>query len=265
MNQKSSQQFLIDGHSLSTEDVYKITKNSEVKIAVTQAVEQKIVNSHTLLQNFVKNHRVIYGVNTGLGGFVNWLIPNENAQELQENLIAAVATNVGTYFDDQIVRATMLSRINSLARGSSAISLENFNKLVRLFNEGIIPCIPSKGSLGASGDLGPLACIALVATGKWKAKYKNEILSGAEVLKKVGMEPMVLSYKEGLSLINGTSAMVGFASLLIEKIISLIKTYDVISCLTFEGLKVKMKPFNPIVHREKPHRGQLVTATNIWR
>ncbi len=148
-------------------------------------------------------------------------------------------------------------------RGCSGISEENFNKLLKIYNAGIIPCIPSKGSLGASGDLGPLACIALVATGKWKAKYKGEILSGNRALKKAGLEPMKLGFKEGLSLINGTSAMTGFA-FLVEQLISLVKTYDIISCLTFEGLKVKKKPFNPIVHRQKPHRGQLQTAENIW-
>lgn len=263
--QTSQKKLVVDGRSLSTRDVLMAAENLETKIAVMADAECKIADSHALLQTFVMNNRVIYGVNTSLGGFVNWLIPTHNAQELQENLIAAVATNVGPYFDDQIVRATMLSRINSLARGASAISVENFHKLLSLFNKGVIPCIPSKGSLGASGDLGPLASIALVATGKWKAKYQNEVLSGGEALKRAGIEPMVLSFKEGLSLINGTSAMVGFASLLIERAISLIKTYDIISCLTFEGLRVKMKPFNPIVHREKPHRGQLVTSTNIWQ
>jgi histidine ammonia-lyase len=196
---------------------------------------------------------------------VNWLIPIQDAQELQENLIAAVATNVGSYLDDRIVRASILARLNSLARGASAISLINFNKLMRIFNADIIPCVPSKGSLGASGDLGPLAFIALVATGRWKAKYKGQILSGSEALRMANIEPMKLTFKEGLSLINGTSAMVGLASLLIEQSIILIKSYDIISCLTFEGLLVKKKPFNPIVHREKPHPGQQRTAENIWK
>jgi Histidine ammonia-lyase len=135
---------------------------------------------------------------------------------------------------------------------------------LKIYNAGIIPCIPSKGSLGASGDLGPLACIALVATGKWKAKYKGKISQGDKVLKQAGLKPMKLGFKEGLSLVNGTSAMTGVAAILIEEIIALLKTYDVISCLTFEGLRVKKKPFHPIVHSQKPHRGQLQTAKNIW-
>lgn len=257
-------QLSLDGSSLSTSEVCYAAKDYQTKVFITDETASKIHASHQLLDQFVYDKRVIYGVNTSLGGFVNWLIPTQYAQELQENLIAAVATNVGPYLDDQVVRATMLSRLNSLARGTSAISLENFNKLLAIYNAGIIPCIPSKGSLGASGDLGPLACIALVATGKWRANYQGKLVSAEEALEKAGIYPMKLSFKEGLSLINGTSTMVGFGALLIEDTIRLIKTYEIISCLTFEGLRVKKKPFNPIVHRQKPHSGQLITAENIW-
>ncbi len=256
-------ELFIDGNSLSTLDLTNAV-SKPVKLCISDEVANRIEASHQLLNNFVKENRVIYGVNTSMGGFVNWLIPHHSAQELQENLISAVATNVGPYLEDHIVRASMLARLNSLSRGTSAISLENFKKLLSIYNAGVLPCIPSKGSLGASGDLGPLACIALVATGKWKAKYKDQILPGHEVLQQAGIEPMKLSFKEGLSLINGTSTMVGLASLLVEQAINLVKSYDIISCLTFESLKVKKKPFNPIVHRQKPHLGQLTTAENIW-
>lgn len=258
----SERNLFINGYSLSTVDILRVSENLDIEVLITEEVAQQIEDSHQLLDKFVSDGRIIYGVNTGLGGFVNWLVPVEYAQKLQENLIAAVATNVGSYLDKSIVRASMLTRLNSLARGTSAISIENFNKLLRMFNAGIIPCIPSKGSLGASGDLGPLACIALVATGQWKAHYRDQIVSGDLALKEAGIEPMKLGYKEGLSLINGTSVMAGFASLLIEKSITLIKTYDIVSCLSFEGLKAKKKPFNPIVHRQKPHIGQLRTAEN---
>ena len=240
----------LNGNGFTTSDVSRAIKQ-KLKLAISESTENQIEASHELLNQFIEDDRVIYGVNTSLGGFVNWLIPHENAQELQENLIAAVATNVGPYLEDDIVKASMLARLNSLARGTSAISLKNFNKLLEIYNAGIIPCVPCKGSLGASGDLGPLACIALVATGKWKAKYQGKVLKGATALKKANIEPMELSYKEGLSLINGTSTMTGLAALLIEEAMNLIKTYDIISCLTFEGLKVKKKPFSPIVHHQK--------------
>ena|SRR3990167_3587865 len=259
-----SSQLILDGNSLTTSDISSAVYDFDLEIVITEEAAERIEDSRQLLNQLVVENRVIYGVNTSVGGFVNWLVPTSNAQELQENLISAVATNVGPYLDDPIVRATMLARLNSLARGTSAISFENFNKLLKIYNVGIIPCIPCKGSLGASGDLGPLACIALVAIGKWKAKYKGKVLSGKKALEQAGIEPMQLGFKEGLSLVNGTSVMTGLASILVEQAISLVKTYDIISCLTFESLKVKKKPFNPIVHRQKPHRGQLQTAQNIW-
>lgn len=260
----SSIKLVLNGSSLSTKDIFFAAHDFRRKVTIEKQSSERVQNSHRLLNQLIKNDRVIYGVNTGVGGFVNWLVATKHAQKLQENLISAVATNVGPYLDDAVVRAAMLVRLNALARGCSGISELNLNKLLKMYNAGIIPCIPSKGSLGASGDLGPLACIALVGSGKWRAKYKGKILSGKEALHQAGLTPMKLGFKEGLSLVNGTSVMTGFAAILIEQIISLIKTYDIISCLTFEGLKVKKKPFNPIVHRQKPHRGQLQTAENIW-
>ncbi len=257
-------QILLDGNHLTTSEVFKAAFDFDIEIAINQETAKRIDTSRQTLNQLVKEGRIIYGVNTGVGGFVDWLIPENDAEKLQENLISAVATNVGAYLDDSISRAAMLVRLNSLARGASAISLENFNKLLKIYNAGIVPCIPSKGSLGASGDLGPLACITLVATGKWKAKYKGRILSGKKALEQASIEPMKLGFKEGLSLVNGTSVMTGLAAILVEQAISLIKTYDIISCLTFESLKVKKQPFNPVVHREKPHLGQLQTAKNIW-
>ncbi|OGN56766.1 MAG: phenylalanine aminomutase (D-beta-phenylalanine forming) [Chlamydiae bacterium RIFCSPHIGHO2_12_FULL_44_59] len=254
----------LDGSSLTTLGIARVVDDYEVKVFISEETKEKIVASHELLKKFIDDNRVIYGVNTGLGGFVNWLVPLCNAQELQENLISSVATNVGLCFEDRIVRASMLVRLNSLARGTSAISIENFNKLLQIYNAGIVPLVPSKGSLGASGDLGPLGAIALVAIGKGKAKYHGTVVSGKLALKSAGIEPIKLSFKEGLSLINGTSVMTALGALLIEQVIVLVKSYDIISCLSFEGLMAKKQPFNPIVHRQKPHRGQLQTAENIW-
>lgn len=257
-------QIVLDGRHLTTSDVFKAVSDFDLEVVIAQKTANCIEASRQTLNDFVEEGRVIYGVNTSVGGFVDWLIPESYAETLQKNLISAVATNVGEYLDDSISRAAMLVRLNSLARGTSAISIDNFNKLLKIYNAGIIPCIPSKGSLGASGDLGPLACIALVGAGEWKAKYQGKVVSGKEALKEAGIEPMKLGFKEGLSLVNGTSVMTGLAAILVEQAISLIKTYDIISCLTFESLKVKKKPFNPIVHQQKPHQGQLQTAKNIW-
>lgn len=255
---------LINGELLTSADVFRACRDVAIKVSIHDETKKKIIASKALLDEFINDNRVVYGVNTGLGGFVNWLIPKESASELQENLIEAVATNVGPYLEDHIVRAAILIRLNSLARGASAISFDNFNKLMQIYNSGIAPCIPSKGSLGASGDLGPLACIALVATGKWKAHYKGVVMSGGEALQQAGIEPMSLTFKEGLSLVNGTSVMTAMAAVLVEDAINLVKLYDVISSLSFEALHVKKKPFDPKVHKQKPHEGQQNTAKNLW-
>lgn len=165
-------QLVLDGNSFTTSDIFFAASNLNLQVVITEKTAEQIKTSRQMLTQFVAENRVIYGVNTSVGGFVNWLVPEKYAEELQNNLISAVATNVGAYFDDVICRAAMLVRLNSLTRGSSAISIENFNKLLKIYNAGIVPCIPCKGSLGASGDLGPLACIALVGTGKWKARIK---------------------------------------------------------------------------------------------
>lgn len=253
-----------NGERVGLTDFVDVIQSSEPKIDFDKKVFKRIAENRDVLTNLIKNNRTIYGVNTGMGGFVNYLIPEEKLGELQINLLNGVATNVGSFLSDVEVRAAMLARIHSLAKGNSAISLENFKKLIAIFNAGILPCIPEKGSLGASGDLGPLACIALVGIGKWKAKYKGEIISGANALKIAQIEPMTLGFKEGLSLINGTSAMVGMAALLIVETKRLIKFYDVVSALTLETLKAKRKPFDPRVHALKPHRGQRITAQNIF-
>ncbi|MFE1441857.1 phenylalanine aminomutase (D-beta-phenylalanine forming) [Streptomyces sp. NPDC058739] len=234
-------------------------------VTVDDAVRTRVQRSRRTLEKFVADERVIYGVNTSMGGFVNWLIPVTLARPLQENLLNAVATNVGNHLDDATVRAIMMSRVVSLARGNSAISLANLDKLIAVLNAGIVPCVPEKGSLGTSGDLGPLAAIALVCIGQWRARFDGEVLPGAEALRRAGIEPMELSFKEGLALINGTSGMVGLGCLTVERAQRLLQSYLLVSALSVEALGGKLKPFDPRVHRLKPHAGQQAVAEFLWK
>jgi len=234
------------------------------KIALDPDSRTRVIRSREKLEEFVHNERVIYGVNTSVGGFVNYLLLTDQARLLQKNLINAVATNVGDYLDDHAVRAIMLSRIVSLARGNSAISIENLDKLIAMFNAGVIPCIPEKGSLGTSGDLGPLASIALVGVGQWKARFKGQQLSGSVALQQAEISPMELSYKEGLALINGTSGMLGLGAVIFGEAQRLLARYITVSALSFEGLAGKNKPFDPRVHQLKSHAGQLEIAEKLW-
>ena len=255
---------ILDGISLNLETVASLARDPNAEIEISSEIRERVIASRALLKEFVDSGRIIYGVTTSVGGFVNWLLPPAMAEVAQNNIIAGVQSNVGPLLADEYVRAAMLARINSLGRGASAISIENFEKYVAMFNKGIVPCIPEKGSLGTSGDLGPLACIALVGTGNWRAKYDGKIMPGAEVLKRADIQPMVLSYKEGLALINGTSVMAGMASCLVQDVKNLVKAHTLATCMTLETLRAKIMPFHPAAHKQKPHPGQIRVADCIY-
>ncbi len=254
-----------DGESLTVDLISNIARDPSQRIELTPEIRQRVIASRQLLDEFVDSGRIIYGVTTSVGGFVNWLVPPSHAEETQNNVMRSVQSNCGPHLADHYVRAAMLARINSLGRGYSAISIENLDKYVAMYNRGVLPCIPEKGSLGTSGDLGPLACIGLVGTGQWRAKFDGEIMSGAEALKRAGLEPMKLSYKEGLALINGTSVMTAIAACLVAESKNLVKAYTLASCLSLEVHKGKIMPFHPAAHRQKPHPGQVRIADCIYR
>ena len=217
--------FIVDNKNIDILSFLKLVNNASIKLELSCEVARQVEESRKLLDKFVHEGRIIYGVNTSMGGFVNYVVPVDFAEKLQLNLLHSVASNVGDFFDDKIVRAVMIARFLSLSKGVSAISLRNLNVLKEMIDREIYPCIPRKGSLGSSGDLGPLAFIALVGTGKWKAKYNGKILSGEEAMRKAGIEKMRLGYKEGLALINGTSAMTALAALNIKKARQLFEIY----------------------------------------
>jgi histidine ammonia-lyase len=249
---------------MTVDSLAAVARNPDTRIEITPQIRQRVTASRELLDKFVDSGRIIYGVTTSVGGFVNWLVPPSMAEQVQNNILRCVQSNVGRYLDDEYVRASMLARINSLGRGASAISLDNLEKYIEMYNRGVLPCIPEKGSLGTSGDLGPLACIALVGTGQWRAKYDGEIRPGAEALERAGIEPMKLSYKEGLALINGTSAMAGMAACLVSDTKRLVKAYTLATCMSLEVLKGKIMPFHPAAHVQKPHPGQIRVADCIY-
>lgn len=256
--------YIINGNDLTVEKFNEIIADKKNEIDLANESRNRVIKSRNVLDDMVRDGRVIYGVNTGMGGFVNYLIPRENIHTLQENLICSVATNVGEYFEDNVVLGSMLARVNSLARGNSGIKIENLEILMSMFNKNVIPCIPKKGSLGASGDLGPLAFIAMVATGKWYAKYQNKKMTGKEALEMAGITPMSLDYKEGLALINGTSTMAALSAINVFESMRVLDNYISISCLTLETLKCKLKPFDPKVHSKKPHVSQKDIADRIY-
>lgn len=234
------------------------------KISASDATKDRVSASRRALEQLVKEGAVIYGVNTGMGGFVDHLVPLDRAPELQKNLIRGVATNVGERFSDIICRATMFARIVSLSRGNSALSLENFERFIAIYNAGVIPEIPRKGSLGTSGDLGPLAAMARMLTGEGYAWFNGERVAAQNILHELGLTPLELSYKEGLALINGTSCMVALAALNVTEARSLLEQYASISAFSAETLLARVRPFHPDVHQLKPHTGQQKIAEMMW-
>jgi len=255
---------ILDGENVTIDDIATMAGDPTIKVEISDDIAARVKASRDLLDEFVESGRIIYGVTTGVGGFVNWLVPPAFAEQAQNNILCGVQSNVGPHLADEYVRAAMLARLNSLGRGCSAIALENFEKYVAMYNRGVLPCIPEKGSLGASGDLGPLSCIALVGTGQWRAKYEGTIMPGAEALKKAGITPMKLGYKEGLALVNGTSVMAGMAACLTVDTKRLVNSYLLAGCLSLETLRAKIGPFDPAAHENKPHPGQIRAAECIF-
>lgn len=253
-----------NGKNATVEMVHKVARGC-LPARVHPDAFEAMNASRAVLRELVQEGRIIYGVTTGMGGMREFLVPQKVGPQMQANLLRAVATNVGEHFSDDVVRAAMFARLNSLARGHSAISVRNFRVILDMLNAGIHALVPMKGSLGASGDLGPLAAISLAGMGEGCVRYKGEVMDALDALEEVGIERMELNYKEGLALINGTSMMTGLAALVMYDMRTLCESAEVIAALSVEGLSGRVGPFDERVHRQKPHPGQLATAMNLQR
>ncbi|HUG64134.1 MAG TPA: histidine ammonia-lyase [Gaiellaceae bacterium] len=206
-----------------------------------------------------------YGVNTGFGRFVSAHIPEELSEELQLRLLRSHACGVGEPYPEEIVRAAMLLRANALAKGFSGAHVGTVELLLECLNRGLIPHVPARGSVGASGDLAPLAHLALPLVGEGQATVGGTFLPGAEALRAVGLEPIRLASKEGLSLVNGTQFMAAMAVLGVVRARRLAATADLACALSLEALQGSRTSFLPAVHSARPLKGQQESAANVWR
>jgi histidine ammonia-lyase len=204
-----------------------------------------------------------YGVNTGFGRFVSKSIPEELTRELQLRLLRSHACGVGDPYPDEIVRAAMLLRANALAKGRSGARPEVVELLLECLNRGVLPHVPSRGSVGASGDLAPLAHLALPLVGEGEASFEGERLAGREALARAGLEPVRLEAKEGLSLVNGTQFMAAFGALGLMRARRLAKAADIACAVSLEALQGSRSSFIPQVHALRPLRGQQSSAANV--
>ena len=234
-------------------------------MALDEKAKINVNRASTAVDTLLERGEIAYGITTGFGAFKDKIISREEVEQLQRNIVLSHAVGVGDPFDTATVRAIMLIRANTLARGISGIRLETLELMLECLNRGVHPVIPEKGSLGASGDLAPLAHSACVLIGEGKAELNAEILSGADALSKAGLEPVVLKAKEGLALTNGTTIMTAVGLLETARAIRLSELADVSGCLSLEALNGTLLAFDERIHAVRPHPRQVDTARNLRR
>jgi histidine ammonia-lyase len=252
----------IEGMSL--EDLAAIARE-KARVRLAKESEERIVQARRLIEKWVEEGKTIYGVTTGFGALSDVAISKEETRQLQENVLMSHAAGVGKILDEETVRATMALRIKDLARGHSGISLETVQRLIALLNRGVIPVVPEKGSVGASGDLAPLAHLCLVLIGRGEAFYKGKRISGLEALTQCGMEPLELGAGEGLALVNGTQLMTAIGGLSVYDSIRLSKMTDIAAAMSLEVLMGSRTEFDARIHHARPHPGQAAAADNMDR
>lgn len=252
----------LDGNTLHIEQVVRIAKSQSL-ISIPEAAREKVRQSRTMVEQMVSGQQVVYGITTGFGKFSDVMITGEDVTQLQENLIMSHACGMGEPYPVEVVRAMMSLRINALVKGYSGIREETLLHLVELVNRGVHPMIPQQGSLGASGDLAPLAHMVLVMLGKGEAEVNGKRMSGAEALASVGLSPIRLQAKEGLALINGTQAMTALLCLALDEARTVMETAEVIAAMTVEALHGIPKAFDPQLHLVRPHPGQQESARRL--
>lgn len=236
-----------------------------VKVQPTPEAGEQINKTRKLIENWVEAEETIYGVTTGFGLLSDVSISKEDTQKLQENILMSHAAGVGDIMEPEAVRAMLLLRIKDLARGHSGIRIETFNSLINLLNSGIVPVVPEKGSVGASGDLCPLAHLSLVLIGKGEAILNGIRMSGKDALLSCGLEPVILEAGEGLALVNGTQAMTAIGGLSVFDALNLSKMIDVAACMSLEVLMGSRTEFDPRIQNVRPHPGQAAVADNMLR
>ncbi|MFD1779429.1 histidine ammonia-lyase [Fredinandcohnia salidurans] len=242
----------LDGETLGRTEIEQIA-NRNAKVEIAEKSLEKVIASRSRIEKQINEGKVIYGVNTGFGKLSDIEIKKSDIEKLQLNLLRADAVGVGEPLPTEVVRAIMTLRSNALIKGFSGIRVETLNLLINMINKGVHPVIPCKGSVGASGDLAPLAHMAIVLIGEGKAEYEGKVYPGAEALKMAGLEPVSLQAKEGLALINGTQVMTGVGAIALNEAERLGMAADMSACLTIEALQGVISAFDPALIAVRPH------------
>lgn len=252
----------IDGNSLTLTDVEEIAVRG-VQVCLSDEAKERVIASRRLIEEILKSEQVSYGINTGFGKLSDVTIPADRLMELQLNLVRSHAVGLGNPLSLSEARAVLLLRANVLAKGHSGVRLVVLDTLLQMLNRGVTPVIPEKGSVGASGDLAPLAHLALVLIGEGEAFYAGERMAGGEAMARAGISTLVLEAKEGLALINGTQAMAALGSLLLMRARRLADLADLAGAMSLEALNGTSKAASPLIHNVRPHPGQKLVAERL--
>ncbi|MBM4165384.1 MAG: histidine ammonia-lyase [Ignavibacteria bacterium] len=254
----------LTGTSLTIENIFSVARNFQ-EVTLSPSAKKKMLASRKWIEDAVKQNKSVYGVTTGFGAFQNVRLQQNQVEELQRNLVLSHCAGVGEPFPDEVVRAMILLRANALAAGYSGVRVEVVEMLLAMLNKQVHPVVPSKGSVGSSGDLAPLSHIASVMIGEgWAAigEY-GEVVTGKEALEQMKIPPLILQAKEGLALLNGTQAMLAVGTLALGDAKNLFKLANVAASLSLEALKGKSSPFQSNVQKLRPYVGQQFVANMI--
>lgn len=256
---------IIDGEGLTFEQVLAVAygKPGEPRVQLAGSATENVNRAAGAVDTLLERGEIAYGITTGFGAFKDKIISREEVETLQRNIVLSHAVGVGDPFDTATVRAIMLIRANTLARGFSGIRLETLELILECLNRGVHPVIPEKGSLGASGDLAPLAHFACVLIGEGKAEFKGGVVDGSVALQRAGLEPVVLKAKEGLALTNGTTVMTAVGLLETARSIKLADLADISGCLSLEALNGTTSAFDERIHALRPHPRQMDCAKHL--
>jgi histidine ammonia-lyase len=252
----------LDGQALSLEEVAAVARG-RAGVSLAASARARMGESRGIIERIVAEARVVYGVNTGFGKLSDVTIAPEELSALQLNLVRSHACGVGPPLSEEETRAMVLLRANVLAKGLSGTRPVVADTLLSMLGRGVVPVIPEKGSVGASGDLAPLSHLALCCIGEGEAFYGGERLPGGEALRRAGIEPLRLEAKEGLALLNGTQALTAVGALALERAERAARAADVAGAMSLEALKGTPAAFDERIHRARPHRGQVEVAARL--
>ncbi|OGD21383.1 MAG: histidine ammonia-lyase [Candidatus Aminicenantes bacterium RBG_13_64_14] len=252
----------MSGSGLTVEKVVQVARGGEPVILAPEA-RKRIEKCRALLEDKIKKNEIMYGVNTGIGELANVVLTQDQVEEYQRYLIYSHAAGYGKPMPAEIVRAAILSRINCHCHGHSGLRPVVTETLIELLNKGVTPVMCEKGSVGACGDLSPMAQMALVPMGEGEAFYKGERLPGAEALKRAGIAPIVLHARDGLAMINGSNVIAGMSALTVYDVHRWLKMSEIAAAMTLEVLNANMKAYDERLQKTRGYPGALESAANV--